>query len=121
MYRSIPPDYVALYTIAYIIVLFFGTWPSDYFGRKWMLLVIQILMAVACIIEMFATNWGHWAGAKVLDVCLESVTPLTTGPLGRLEPNDIDDVYFGTVPKSVARGNDWHIRHLGMSIVPRPY
>lgn len=56
------------YTIAYIVSLIAGTWPSDKFGRKAMLLVIQVLFAAACILEMFATNWTHWLGAKILNV-----------------------------------------------------
>jgi len=33
-----------------------------------MLIATQVFMLIACLIEMFATNWTHWIAAKVLNV-----------------------------------------------------
>jgi SP family general alpha glucoside:H+ symporter-like MFS transporter len=54
--------------VCYILVLFLGTWPADKFGRKPMILLIQVFMAIACLIEMFATHWTHWLAAKMMNV-----------------------------------------------------
>ena len=61
-------DVQAAYTVCYILVLFAGTWPADKFGRKPMILLIQVFMAIACLIEMFATTWPHWLAAKMMNV-----------------------------------------------------
>jgi MFS family permease len=45
-----------------------GSWPLDYFGRKPMLIMTQVFMLVACLIEMFATKWTHWLAAKIMNV-----------------------------------------------------
>jgi hypothetical protein len=33
-----------------------------------MLIATQMFMLIACLIEMWATNWTHWIAAKVLNV-----------------------------------------------------
>lgn len=33
-----------------------------------MLIATQVFMLIACLIEMWATNWTHWIAAKVLNV-----------------------------------------------------
>lgn len=45
-----------------------GSYPTDKFGRRWMIFVVQIIMAGACILEQLATHWTHWLGARFLDV-----------------------------------------------------
>jgi hypothetical protein len=35
-----------------------------------MILLIQVFMAIACIIEMFATTWPQWMAAKMMNVRL---------------------------------------------------
>jgi hypothetical protein len=37
-----------------------------------MILVIQIIMIGACILEQFATQWTHWLGARLMDVSVAS-------------------------------------------------
>ncbi|RSH85773.1 hypothetical protein EHS25_003914 [Saitozyma podzolica] len=44
-----------------------GTWPSDRFGRKPMILTIQIVLACGTILEMFSTTWAHWVGARTIE------------------------------------------------------
>lgn len=67
------PQHVAawggVYTGAQVLVLIFGSWPLDHLGRKPMLIMTQVFMLIACLIEMFATNWTHWLAAKILNVC----------------------------------------------------
>lgn len=46
-----------------------GSFPADRFGRKPMLFLIQFIMIIACLVEMFATQPNHWIAAKVLNVC----------------------------------------------------
>jgi hypothetical protein len=33
-----------------------------------MLIATQVFMLIACLIEMWATNWTHWIAAKILNV-----------------------------------------------------
>jgi MFS family permease len=47
---------------------FIGSYPTDKFGRKWVILVVQVIMIGACILEQFATTWTQWLGARLLDV-----------------------------------------------------
>jgi hypothetical protein len=60
-------------TLAAVKVLFtgvgaaLGTWPSDRFGRKPMILAIQIVLACGTILEMFSTTWAHWVGARTIE------------------------------------------------------
>lgn len=49
---------------------FTGSYPADKFGRRWMILLVQIIMIGACILEQFATTWPQWLGARLLDVSL---------------------------------------------------
>jgi MFS transporter, SP family, general alpha glucoside:H+ symporter len=44
-----------------------GTWPSDRFGRKPMMLAIQIILAAGTICEMLATHWSHWVVARTIE------------------------------------------------------
>lgn len=46
-----------------------GSYFADKFGRKWMILVVQIIMLGACILEQLSSHWTHWLGARILDVC----------------------------------------------------
>lgn len=45
-----------------------GSYPADLFGRRWMILVVQVIMVGSCILEQLATHWTHWLGARLLDV-----------------------------------------------------
>jgi MFS transporter, SP family, general alpha glucoside:H+ symporter len=45
-----------------------GSWPADKFGRKSMILIVQIIMIGAAILEQFSTTWSMWLGARLLDV-----------------------------------------------------
>lgn len=45
-----------------------GSYLADKFGRKWMILVVQIIMVGACTLEQLASHWTHWLGARILDV-----------------------------------------------------
>lgn len=63
------------YVGAQMLFLLVGNWPIDYFGRRPMLWLTQILMLAAAIIELFATNWTHWLGAKILNVSSISYRP----------------------------------------------
>lgn len=47
---------------------FIGSYPTDKLGRKWMILIVQIIMIGAAILEQFATTWTQWLGARLLDV-----------------------------------------------------
>lgn len=40
----------------------------DHLGRKFMLIMTQVFMLIACLIEMFATTWTHWLAAKIMNV-----------------------------------------------------
>jgi MFS family permease len=51
-----------------------ATWPNDRFGRKPMILSIQIAFIGACLLEMFATKPNHWLGARILDVSSKDQT-----------------------------------------------
>ena len=57
-----------MHSVGYIIALLCGTYPSDKFGRRIMILVVQSLMALACITEMLATEPPHWIAAKMIAV-----------------------------------------------------
>lgn len=50
----------------------FGSYPADRFGRRWMLLVVQIVMCGAGVLEQLSSHWTHWLGARLLDVRLAS-------------------------------------------------
>jgi len=52
-----------------------------------MLIATQVFMLIACLIEMWATNWTHWIAAKVLNVSAESErvrTRLIVGFISRM-------------------------------------
>jgi hypothetical protein len=40
-----------------------------------MLIATQVFMLIACLIEMWATNWTHWIAAKVLNVSYGVMAP----------------------------------------------
>lgn len=61
-------NWAAAYTAGYIVILLAGNWPIDYFGRKFCLLWVQLLMVVACLQQMFANNWQLWLASKLFDV-----------------------------------------------------
>lgn len=44
------------------------SYPADKIGRRWMILVVQIIMVGACVLEQLATHWTHWLGARLMDV-----------------------------------------------------
>lgn len=46
-----------------------GSYPADKIGRKWMILVVQIVMVGGCILEQLSSHWLHWLGARFMDVC----------------------------------------------------
>jgi MFS family permease len=56
------------YTLGYIFALWGGTFPSDRFGRKPMILSIHLINICTVLTEMFATHWTHWLAAKILNV-----------------------------------------------------
>ena len=56
-----------------------GSYPCDKIGRKWMILVVQIVMIGGCILEQLATHWTHWLGARLLDVSAQSALARTAG------------------------------------------
>ena len=58
-----------VYAASVVCILLVGSYPIDRFGRKPMLIATQVFMLIACLIEMWATNWTHWIAAKVLNVC----------------------------------------------------
>ncbi|RSH84102.1 hypothetical protein EHS25_005347 [Saitozyma podzolica] len=60
-------NWAAAYTAGYIVILLAGNWPIDYFGRKFCLLWVQLLMVVACLQQMFANNWQLWLASKLFD------------------------------------------------------
>ena len=33
-----------------------------------MILVVQVVMIGACILEQLSTHWSHWLGARLMDV-----------------------------------------------------
>jgi MFS family permease len=45
-----------------------GSYSADKLGRRWMMLLVQVIMIGACILEQLATTWTHWLGARILDV-----------------------------------------------------
>lgn len=49
-----------------------GSYPADKIGRKWMILVVQIVMIAGAITEQFATTWTHWLAARFLGVSIAS-------------------------------------------------
>ncbi|RSH81397.1 hypothetical protein EHS25_006929 [Saitozyma podzolica] len=69
--RVINPQYLALWgalkNVAAVCGGGLGSYPTDRFGRRWMILVIQIIMIGACILEQLATHWTHWLGARLMD------------------------------------------------------
>jgi MFS family permease len=67
-YARKPELISGVYTGAQVLILLIGHWPIDKFGRKKMLILTQVFMFIACLIEMFATNWTHWVAAKILNV-----------------------------------------------------
>ena len=58
----------ALKNVSAMFGAFIGSYPTDKFGRKWMILIVQIIMIGAAILEQFATTWTQWLGARLLDV-----------------------------------------------------
>ena len=55
-----------------------GSYPADKIGRRWMILVVQIIMVGGCILEQLATHWTHWLGARFLDVRFPSIIMIPT-------------------------------------------
>ncbi|KAF6818682.1 MFS alpha-glucoside [Colletotrichum plurivorum] len=68
----IDPQYLALWgslkNVAAMLGGGIGSYPPDKLGRRWMILVVQIIMVGRCILEQFAFHWTHWLGARLLDV-----------------------------------------------------
>ncbi|CAO2658285.1 Nn.00g060080.m01.CDS01 [Neocucurbitaria sp. VM-36] len=67
----IDPQYISLWgslkNVFAMLGAGIGSYPTDKIGRKWMILVVQIIMVGACILEQFSTKWTHWLGARFLD------------------------------------------------------
>ena len=69
-----------------------GSYPTDKLGRKWMILMVQVIMVGGCILEQLSTHWTHWLGARFMDVCSYQRPRLSTfllkhlGSLGRSGP-----------------------------------
>jgi SP family general alpha glucoside:H+ symporter-like MFS transporter len=61
-------SFSGVYAASVVCILLVGSYPIDRFGRKPMLIATQVFMLIACLIEMWATNWTHWIAAKVLNV-----------------------------------------------------
>ncbi|KAL1865069.1 hypothetical protein VTK73DRAFT_5524 [Phialemonium thermophilum] len=65
------PNHVSLFgtlkTVGTGVGAAVGTWPADRFGRKPMILAIQIILATGTICEMFATHWSHWVVARAIE------------------------------------------------------
>ena len=51
-----------------IVGALIAIYPKERYGRKPLILAIQITFVGACILEYFATTWLHWMGARILDV-----------------------------------------------------
>ena len=58
---------IAMKTIATAAGAAMGTWPADRFGRKPMILAIQIVLAAGTVCEMLATHWTHWVVARTIE------------------------------------------------------
>jgi MFS family permease len=58
----------ALKNVAAMFGAALGSYPADRFGRRWMMLLVQIIMIGGCVLEQLATDWTHWLGARLLDV-----------------------------------------------------
>lgn len=58
----------ALYTVGYIVVLFFGSPINDYIGRKYSMLVLQVLMIISTVMSLTAKNTDTWGAAKIFQV-----------------------------------------------------
>lgn len=61
-----------------------------------MILLIQVFMAIACLIEMFATTWPQWMAAKMMNVSrsrLWQQSLIVTGILSRYQPSHAYDVH----------------------------
>ncbi|KAM5368279.1 hypothetical protein ACJZ2D_009645 [Fusarium nematophilum] len=69
--HKINPQYLALWgslkNVAAMVGAGVGSYPADVLGRRWMILVVQIIMIGACILEQLAVHWTHWLGARLLD------------------------------------------------------
>ncbi|PSN67207.1 general substrate transporter [Corynespora cassiicola Philippines] len=69
--RVINPQYISLWgslkNVFAMVGAGIGSYPTDKLGRKWMILVVQIIMVGGCILEQFSTHWTHWLGARFLD------------------------------------------------------
>ncbi|KAJ3542353.1 hypothetical protein NM208_g4149 [Fusarium decemcellulare] len=67
----IEPQYLALWgSLKNVAAMFgagIGSYPADKLGRRWMILVVQIIMIGSCILEQLAVHWTHWLGARLLD------------------------------------------------------
>ncbi|KAF9874273.1 putative sugar transporter protein [Colletotrichum karsti] len=67
----IDPQYLALWgslkNVAAMVGGGIGSYPADKFGRRWMILLVQIIMVGGCILEQCAYHWTHWLGARLLD------------------------------------------------------
>ncbi|KAJ4167427.1 hypothetical protein NW754_011242 [Fusarium falciforme] len=67
----INPQYISLWVSLKNVAAMFGagigSYPADKLGRRWMILVVQIIMIGSCILEQLAVHWTHWLGARLLD------------------------------------------------------
>ncbi|KAF4967390.1 hypothetical protein FSARC_5048 [Fusarium sarcochroum] len=67
----INPQYISLWgSLKNVAAMFgagIGSYPADKLGRRWMILLIQVIMVGSCILEQLAVHWTHWLGARLLD------------------------------------------------------
>ncbi|ORY89818.1 and other transporter-domain-containing protein [Leucosporidium creatinivorum] len=67
---AIHPQHLAVWgglsSAASIVSLVLGGYPSDRFGRKSMMALLTILLVAAGAVEVTATSWKAWCGAKTL-------------------------------------------------------
>ncbi|KAF2108079.1 general substrate transporter [Lophiotrema nucula] len=67
----IDPQYISLWgslkNVFAMLGASIGSYPTDKLGRRWMILVVQVIMIGACILEQLSTHWTHWLGARFLD------------------------------------------------------
>ena len=58
----------AVYTAGYIAILLCGSYPIDYFGRKWCILSVQVFLVASCLCQNLAKTSGVWAVGRLFDV-----------------------------------------------------
>lgn len=64
-----------------------------------MILMIQVFMAIACLIEMFATTWPQWMAAKMMNVSppvlrVHHDKLNSLGFLRRYQSSHVDDLHL---------------------------